>query len=99
MGDAPTRLSPSDAVRRARTYFDDFHKADGRDFELSHLMLDGLEYDDETNVWRVTIGFDAGRRKKVVGPLTMYRDIEEPVRQINVIELDADTGDFRRLYN
>ena len=91
------KIAPKRAVECGfevfREMFDESH--------LRHVLLEGLELDDDEGAWKVSIGFDAGRTRvrgagaALVKPAT---DTEtEPIREIRTIWLRADDGTFMRL--
>ena len=68
----------------------------------SHVLLEGLEYFDRDDEWRVVIGFDSGRHKDTGGPLLAVGigpKTIEPIREFRTIYLDARDGSFRRMDN
>ncbi|MET4101516.1 hypothetical protein ABIE58_000937 [Roseovarius sp. MBR-78] len=84
------KLSPKQAVDEAFRHFKELYECD----ILSHLLLEGLRYDETRNLWEVTIGFDIGREKIVGGPLSFAEKKLEPIREFRVIRLNAEDGAF-----
>jgi hypothetical protein len=52
-------MSASEAIRRARQYFDEFYF----DQVIENVLLEELDFDEASGNWLVTIGFDIGRKK------------------------------------
>lgn len=52
-------MSASQAIGRARQYFDEFYA----DQVIENVLLEELDFDEEMGNWLVTIGFDIGRKK------------------------------------
>lgn len=68
----------------------------------THVLLEGLEYLDSEDQWRVVIGFDAGRHKDSGGPLLtmgLGPKTTEPIREFRTIYINARDGSFVRMDN
>ena len=91
-----TRISPKQAVARGFEEFESLFEGN----RLKYVLLEGLFYDDTTDEWRVTIGFDTGRTKESGGPFAaagLGGKTSEPIREFRTIYLRGDDGSFVRL--
>lgn len=86
-------LSPKEAVTKAFEHFKELYA----DRTLRHLLLEGVRYEEQTNQWEVTIGFDIGREKTAGGQLSFLDSKREPIREFRVVRLKADDGTFMEL--
>jgi hypothetical protein len=90
------RLSAKSAVNAAFVYFKDLF-SDARTF---HVLLEGLEYLDVADQWRVVIGFDTGRKKEAGNSFVsagLGERTTEPIREMRAIFVDAREGSFVRM--
>ena len=83
-------LSADEAIEKAFEYFEKYVE---RGTQLSHVLLEELEYLGEGDGWRVVVGFDIGRTKKTnSSPVLFGEEKKEPIREFRsfyVSELDG----------
>ena len=53
------KMSPSDAIKAAMGYFNEFFAGQ----KIENKLLEELDFNDSTETWVVTVGFDVGRTK------------------------------------
>ena len=90
------RISPKRAIDEAFKTFRDFFSG----VRTMHILLEGLEYLEVGDEWRVTIGFDSGRSKETGGPFVsagLGQKTSEPIREFRSIYLNAKDGAFLRM--
>ena len=92
------RLTAKQAVEAAFRHFDELVRAASVD-KMRHILLDGLDYDEASNTWAVTIGFDVGRsRTEEKGAFISAFGAEqahEPIREAREFTLDGTSGELR----
>lgn len=97
MSEAPnTELTPKEAIDAAFRHFRDFYA----DASLSNVLLEGLDYIEPEHAWEVAIGFDAGRSRRTTQSslsLAIGGAVQEPIREVRTIVIDAADGRFRRM--
>ncbi|MDP7151271.1 MAG: hypothetical protein QGI08_07750 [Paracoccaceae bacterium] len=85
-------LSASDAISRAKAFFDEFFA----DQVVENVLLEELDYDETEGYWLVTIGFDVGRmkiRQPSQNALAFLADQEiTPIREARVFRISDETG-------
>ncbi len=85
------------AVKIAREFTTELYQGE----EVSNISLEEVNFDDTTQEWAVTIGFDTNRKKvsRPNKPLSIIGNLnevsEEPIRAYKVIRLDVEDGEFR----
>jgi hypothetical protein len=86
------RIGAKDAVDAAFRFFRELFGGT----KTSHVLLEGLEYDERDDRWRVVIGFDTGRHKETNGSLlaTMGQKTTEPISELRTIYVNARDGTF-----
>ena len=98
MDDANTIIKARDAIQSAFDLLEQYFPATDR----RNTLLEGLEYLDSEDQWRVVIGFDTGRHKESGGPLLtmgLGPKTTEPIREFRTIYLNARDGSFVRMDN
>ncbi len=93
-----TRIPPKAAVEAAFREFKELFAG----ARTSHVLLEGLEYDEHEDVWRVTIGFDVGRNRETgsenpLAPWGPTNRSKEPIREFRQFLLNANSGDFIKM--
>lgn len=93
------RVDAEEAVKRAFHDFHDLHRwAD--EPEAFHILLDGIDVDEDTNTWVVTIGFDIEREKRS-GSFTSAtdslsglfdKDLGSTIRRQRIFYISRKTG-------
>ena len=91
------RINAKAAVNAAFGHFKDLFGS----ARTSHVLLEGLEYSDSADEWRVVIGFDTGRQKETGSPVdgVLGRKTTEPIREFRSIYINACDGSFVRMEN
>lgn len=67
---------------------------------LPHLLLEELEYDESSNVWKVVIGYDSHIQTKKIGSPLMGLGSStetEKKREYKTLEIDGATGQCKRM--
>lgn len=83
-------LTAKSAVNAAFAVFREFFE----DSPAQYILLEGVEFDESSDQWRITIGFDIGRQR-VSG--SVFDTGKEPVREKRTIHIDAGSGQFVRM--
>ena len=89
-------IDVSTAMKLAFDHFDTFFDRGA----LGRVLLEGVEIDEDTDDWLITIGFDAGRQRVVHAKLVPGLDPDEtiePVRELREFRLDGQTGDLKKM--
>ncbi len=91
-------IDVKEAVKIARDFATELYQ----DEEVSNIGLEEVNFDETTQQWAVTIGFDTNRKKvsRPNKPLSIIGNLnneisEEPIRAYKVIRLDAEKGEFK----
>ncbi len=91
-------IDVKEAVKIARDFATELYQ----DEEVSNIGLEEVNFDETTQQWAVTIGFDTNRKKvsRPNKPLSIIGNLnnevsEEPIRAYKVIRLDAVDGEFK----
>ncbi|MBS9780037.1 MAG: hypothetical protein KGV51_05355 [Moraxellaceae bacterium] len=86
------------AVKIARDFTTEIYE----DEEVANISLEEVNFDDTTQQWAVTIGFDTNRKKisRPNKPLSIIGNLnneisEEAIRAYKVVHLDAEDGEFK----
>ena len=90
------RITPKEAVALGFSEFENLFDRKS----LKHVLLEGLELVEETDQWRVTIGFDSGSFKEYSAPFVVQglgEKTKEPIRAFRSVYLRADDGRFVRM--
>jgi len=87
------------AVNRGFELFEELMGSNG----LGHVLLEGLEWDrdedEEEAVWKISIGFDAGRKRdRAHGMGGLFDQAKEPIRELRTIVIRADDGGSLRMH-
>lgn len=94
------KIASDDAIRVAFEQFDRLvvKSAPAESPKPRNVLLEGLEITDD-DIWRVTIGFDLGRKRATrEGLASMFGSaLEEPVREFREFEISAKDGKFKRM--
>jgi len=95
---AERKLTPKEAVEKALEYFSDLYG----ERNLSHVRFEGIRYDEASNQWEVTVGYDRpeGPRSQIestIEQLALGLSSKELVREFRVVRLKADDGTFMEL--
>ena len=83
-------FSAKEAIVRAREVFDDLFAGSA----VRYVLLDGVEYLEDSDQWMITIGFDIGRQS--TSGLGVFDPKKTPIREQRHIFLDAD-GNFIKM--
>lgn len=80
-------MEVTDAVRTAKEYVEILFEGES----IQNVSLEEVSFDDETNSWRVTIGFHRpwDQMKNVAG---VFSPFEWKRRSFKVIQIPDDTG-------
>lgn len=63
--------------------------------EIKNLMLEEVEFDESSNKWLVTLGYDSPSKiTKKSGPQLFPTIEEETKREYKVFSIDGDNGNF-----
>ena len=88
------KFSAKEAIKAA---FNHFHELFA-EANIDNVLLEGVEFLHEEDVWKVTIGFDAGRRRHVPGvQASLFGPVLEPVREFRHLYIFDSTGDLKRM--
>lgn len=86
-----------DILSKAKAAFHDYYSG----VNAENLLLEGLDFDEETLEWRVALSFDAGRskvRKPFPGSvLTALSEELESVREIRLFVFSDETGELQKI--
>lgn len=99
MDGAQPGLKAKDAIDAGFKVFREFFSGT----KLTHVLLEGLEYDYEEDQWTVTIGFDTGRIRETreglasVAPGLAGTKISEPLRDSREFLIKGADGSFVRM--
>ena len=87
-------MTAKEAIKAAFDHFNELFA----DSNIDHVLLEGVDFLDDEGVWKVTIGFDAGRRRSVANTTTaLFGAQSEPVREIRDLYLFDTSGDLKRM--
>ncbi|WFE75552.1 hypothetical protein [Roseinatronobacter sp. S2] len=86
-------MTAKEAIKAAFRHFDELFA----DSNIDHILLEGVDFLDDEGVWKVTIGFDAGRRRSVSTPTPLFGAQTEPLRETRDLYLYDNTGDLKRM--
>jgi hypothetical protein len=95
---AATGLKPREAIDKAYAHFREFFD----EKIVKNVLLEQLEFDENTSTWQVTIGFDMGREAfrppsfAGVGAL-LERDEVRPIREARRFDLSDHGGQLLRM--
>lgn len=98
-----TTIRVDDAIRIAFEHFDKFLPG-----ATKNVLLEGVEIDEETDDWLITIGFDAGRERvlrdgsvlgspMVASVARTSGETVEPVRELREFRLDPVAGALKKM--
>lgn len=87
------QISSRDAIRIAREYMKSLYEGE----TLLNLMLEEVDFSDETNRWLITFGYDVENPEVEHPSLNALGVLQKPtlrqfVRYYKLIEVDAETG-------
>ncbi|MCE8507751.1 hypothetical protein KBY28_04720 [Ruegeria pomeroyi] len=92
-------LTAKDAIAKAKFFFRDFFS----DQNVENVLLEELDFDDVSGNWRVTIGFDVGRkavRQPSLNALAALTHQEvTPIREARVFEISDSDGSLVKMSN
>lgn len=91
-----SHLSPKQAIEAGFKLFNEFFQGSRK----MHVLLEGLELDDYSKNWLVTIGFDTGRSKDSGNDLSVIgigQKTTEPLREFRILHINAETGEFVKM--
>jgi hypothetical protein len=87
-------FTAKEAIKAAFGHFDELFE----DAKIENVLLEGVSFIEGENVWKVSIGFDAGRRR-ISSPAqaSLFGQGMEPVREIRRLYVADDTGELKRM--
>jgi hypothetical protein len=83
------------AVEMAKNHIKDLFENEG----ISNLGLEEVDFDDQTSVWYVTIGFSRPWDKPAEGLVALAQKLATPVRSYKVVRIDDISGKVRSVKN
>ncbi|TVQ05151.1 MAG: hypothetical protein EA338_00765 [Roseinatronobacter sp.] len=86
-------MTAKEAIKAAFAHFKELFS----EANIDHVLLEGVDFLDDEGVWKVTIGFDAGRRRSVSTPTPLFGANTEPLREIRDLYIFDSTGDLKRM--
>ena len=89
-----TVLLAKDAIDTAFRLFYEYFP---RSAAMKRVLLEGLEFDSEEQLWVVKIGFEVGRVKETRAMLNFGPTTSEPIREIREFHLNAADGALVRM--
>ena len=84
------------AIKMAFDHFETFFER----HEIERVLLEGVQIDEKTDDWLITIGFDAGRQRVLHAKMIPGLDPDEtiePVRELREFRLDGHTGNLKTM--
>ena len=99
MDGAQNGLKAKDAIDAGFKVFREFFAGT----KMSHVLLEGLEYSEEDDLWSVIIGFDTGRNKETreglgaIVPGMAGVKTSEPIRDFREFIIRGKDGSFVRM--
>lgn len=85
------KISAKEAIKKGLHLFDELFDST----DTKYVLLDGVEFDESTGMWIVTVGFDIGRN--ATGGIGMFAEKSTPIREKRRIFLNGDSGEFVRM--
>ena len=95
MNTAEKKIAVKEAIEIAFGLFEDFFG----DRVRNNVLLEGVEVDEETGNWCVTIGFQAGRVEETASTLGFGQVVKKPIREFRTFVLNGETGSFIKMEN
>ncbi len=88
-------IEVNEAVKIAKNFVKDLFQ----DEEIFNVSLEEVNFNDDSDNWIVTIGYDLVR-KKAISPIhgvlsIVQTDNTEQIREYKTVTLDADDGSFK----
>ncbi len=63
--------------------------------DIKNLMLEEVEYDDNSDIWLITLGYDSPNTVKRRSGPNIYQTIQEEVKRVyKIFNLNGETGKF-----
>ncbi len=87
-------LDLKEAIRKGFEHFELIYEGE----EAPNKLLEEIEYDDDSDIWKVVIGFDTDRIKtKTEGPAMFPTRVREQERKYKQILLKGKDGSFVKM--
>ncbi len=86
-------IEVTQAVKLARQFFNEIYQ----DEDIQNLMLEEVVIDQDSNEWRITLGYDSHIIKEA-NHVFSKKIIDKMPRVYKRIHIDADEGDFKGMF-
>lgn len=87
-------LGLKDAIKKAFEHFDLIYEGE----KIPNKLLEEIEYDDSSDIWKVVIGFDSNRiTTRTEGPGMFASSVREKERKYKQIRLKGQDGSFVKM--
>ncbi len=87
-------LGLKDAIQKAFEYFNLIYEGE----KLPNKLLEEIDYDDSSDIWKVVIGFDSGRiTTRTEGPAMFASSVREKERKYKQVRLKGQDGSFVKM--
>lgn len=91
-------LQVKEAIRRAFDYAHEYEEFLSPQHGLKDLRLEEVDYNDASGVWRVTLGFDTGKKRRRTSGAPMFPETTyEDEREFRTFVIANDTGDIQKI--
>ncbi|HBG97888.1 MAG TPA: hypothetical protein DDY29_03905 [Rhodobacteraceae bacterium] len=102
MDTTTTELAATDAIGLAFDWFDRFFGDAAGGACVDNLLLEGVEYDERTNEWKISLSFDVGRKsfagqKNHIATALGVGSVLPSERAVRSFYFDAADGAFIRM--
>lgn len=86
-------IEVTQAVKLARQFFNELYQ----DEDIQNLMLEEVVIDDDSNEWRITLGYDSHISKEA-NHILSEKIIDRVPRVYKRIHIDAESGHFKGMF-
>lgn len=86
-------IEVTQAVKLARQFFNELYQ----DEDIQNLKLEEVVIDDDSNEWRITLGYDSNFSKET-NHVFSEKVINKTLRLYKRIHIDADEGNFKGMF-
>lgn len=77
-------IEVTEAVKLARQFFNDLYQ----DEDIKNLKLEEVVFNDDNDLWRITLGYDSH----------VSKEVEKIPRVYKVFHIDAKNGAFKGMF-